>query len=294
MENILHRLQRGDVIVGDGAFGTMLMQRGLKRGEPPESYNLEKPDVLEEIATLYLQAGAEIVSTNTFGASPLRLQQFFLDGQMESINRNAVDAVRRAVQDKAYISASIGPSSKMIKPFGKTEAEEVYASFEHQLRVLLDAGVDMICIETMIDVVEAGLAIKAARSLDSTIPIMTTMTFGNTPRGYHTFMGTSVKKATEELEKAGANIIGSNCGNGMDNMVAIAREFRKHAHVPIAIQGNAGLPVAEGTTLVYPESPRFVADKTIELLDIGVQVIGGCCGTQPEHIQAIRRIVDSR
>ena len=212
MENILGRLKRGDVIVGDGALGTMLMQRGLKTGESPETYNLKKPEILEEIASLYLDAGSEIISTNTFGASPMRLQQFSLDKETEAINRSAVEAVRRAVRGKAYVSASVGPSAKMLKPHGNTEPEEIYASFHRQLSALLAAGIDMVCIETVMDLKEAALAIKAARSLDSKIPIMATVTFGKSPQGYFTLMGTSVKDAAEALEEAGADIIGSNCG----------------------------------------------------------------------------------
>jgi 5-methyltetrahydrofolate--homocysteine methyltransferase len=294
MENILNRLRRGDVIVGDGALGTMLMKRGLKHGDPPESYNLEKPHILEEIASLYLEAGAEIITTNSFGASPIRLQQFSLENEMELINRSAVEAVRRAVKDRAYVSGSVGPSSKFLKPLGNAEPEEVFSSFQRQMRALLDAGVDLICIETMLDLAEAELAIKAARSLDATIPIMATMTFSKTPQGFATFMGTSIKSAAAGLAKAGASIVGSNCGDGMDNMVGIAREFQKYAQVPIAIQGNAGLPITEGTDLIYPETPEFVAGKAAELLASGVQIIGGCCGTTPEHIRAIRRVVDSR
>jgi len=292
MENILERLRRGDAIVGDGALGTMLMQRGLKHGDPPEGFNLAKPNILEEIASLYLDAGAEIITTNTFGGSPLRLQQFSLDTQTEAINQAAVEAARRAVQDRAYISGSVGPSSRIIKPFGDTEPEEVFVSFQRQIRALLDAQVDMICIETMTDVAEAVLAIKAARSLDSKIAVMATMTFGVTPQGFLTLMGSSIQKAAAALEKAGADIVGSNCGDGMENMVGIAREFRKHSRLPVAIQGNAGLPVAEGTTLVYPETPKFVATKAMDLLQLGVQIIGGCCGTRPEHIRAIRQVVD--
>ncbi len=294
MENILERLRRGDVIVGDGALGTVLMQRGLKHGDPPEAYNLTRPYVLEEIASLYLEAGAEIVTTNSFGGSPLRLRQFFLEEKTEEINRNAVDAARRAVQDRAYVSASVGPSSRMLKPFGDTEPDEVFSSFRRQIQALIAAGADMICVETMTDVAEAVLAVQAARSLDSGIPVIATMTFSSTPQGFYTVMGSSVRNSVSELEKAGANIIGSNCGDGMEHMVRIARDFCECAHVPVAIQGNAGLPVAEGAALVYPETPEFVAEKAKELLKYGVQIIGGCCGTTPEHIKAIRKVVDTR
>jgi 5-methyltetrahydrofolate--homocysteine methyltransferase len=294
MENIVKRLHKGDVIVGDGAMGTLLMERGLKHGEPPESYNLTRPHILQEIASLYLDAGAEIITTNTFGASPLRLRQFSLENEFEAVNRNAVEAVRKAVGNKAYVSASIGPSARNIKPLGDTAPEEIIDSFKQQIKALLSAGIDMLCIETMTDVAEAVLAIQAARSLDAGIPIMTTVTFGKIPQGYFTMMGTSVADAAVQLVAAGADIVGSNCGNGAAEMVDIAREFKRHSKAPVVIQSNAGLPKTNGTELVYPETPDYLADKAVELLDLGVQIIGGCCGTGPEHIRAIRKAVDSR
>lgn len=293
MENILERLKRGGVIVGDGALGTMLMQRGLKSGEPPEKLNLEKPHILEEIASLYLDAGAEIITTNTFGASSLRLKQYSLEGEVEAINRSAVEAVRRAIRDRAYVSGSIGPTAQMIKPLGNTEPDTAYAAFQQQIRVLVAAGVDLICIETMIDVREATLAVKAARSVNAEIPVMATMTFGKKPQGYFTLMGTSVADAAEALEDAGANIVGSNCGDDMESMVGIAREFIKHSRVPVAIQGNAGLPIKTESGLVYPDTPEYVAGKAVEMLDAGIQIIGGCCGTTPDHIRAIRNAVNA-
>ncbi len=294
MENILERLRRGEVIVGDGALGTQLLQRGLKLGEPPEAYNLTKSYILEEIASLYLNAGAEIITTNTFGASPMRLQQFSLEKDMEKINRSAVEAVRKVAGQKAYVSGSVGPTARMIKPLGQTDPDEVLSAFQDQIGALLAAGADMICIETMTDLAEAILAVKAARSLNSKIPVMATMTFGKTPQGYFTIMGTSVKDAATALEKAGADIVGSNCGNGMENMVGIAREYLQSSRLPIAIQGNAGIPIATEKGFEYPETPDFVAGKAVELLSLGVQVIGGCCGTGPEHIRAIRKVVDAR
>ena len=149
MENILTRLQRGEIIVGDGALGTQLMQRGLKQGEPPETFNVERPQVIEEIARLYLDAGAEIIETNTFGASPLRLEQFELQNRMEELNRSAVEAVRRVVDNRAYIAGSVGPSAKKMKPLGTTKPETIFESFREQIRALLAAGIDLVCIETI-------------------------------------------------------------------------------------------------------------------------------------------------
>jgi 5-methyltetrahydrofolate--homocysteine methyltransferase len=293
MENILKRLQRGDVIVGDGALGTQLMQRGLKHGEPPEIFNVEKPQVIEEIAGLYLDAGAEIIETNTFGASPLRLEQFSLQKRMEELNRAAVEAVRRAVGDKAYIAGSVGPSAKNLEPLGDADPEQLFNNFAAQIRVLVAAGVDVICIETMMDLTEAVLAVEAACSVSAEIPVIATMTFNKTPRGFFTLMRNSIKDAADRLNNAGADIIGSNCGNGMESMVEIAREFRRHTKIPIIIQGNAGLPVKGENGLVYPETPEYMTGKAAELIDLGVQIIGGCCGTTPEHINAVRSLVDS-
>jgi 5-methyltetrahydrofolate--homocysteine methyltransferase len=292
MEDLRKRLRRGDVILGDGAWGTLLMQRGLKPGEPPEAINLSRPEDLEEIAALYLEAGAELITTNTFGGSPVRLQLHSLDDRTELVNRTAVEAARRAVGDRAYVSASVGPSGRLLKPYGDTEPQEVYAGFERQIRVLVAAGADLICVETMTDLKEATLALKAARTLAPAIPVMATMTFEETPRGFFTVMGVSVKKAAAGLEEAGADIIGSNCGNGLEAMIGIARVFKEHSSLPIAIQANAGLPVSQEGGLVYPETPDFFAGKAPELLALGVQIIGGCCGTTPDHICALRKVID--
>ena len=294
MENVLVRLNRGEVIVGDGAWGTLLMQRSLKSGDSPESVNLTQPEVIAEIASLYVDAGAEIVTTNTFGGSPLKLMLFSLQDRTEEINRSAVEEARRAVGKRAYVSASVGPTGRLLKPLGDIDPEEMRAGFDRQIAALLGAGADMICVETMTDLQEAVLAVKAARSQAPRIPIMATMTFEQNPRGFFTIMGVSVEKAVHGLEEAGSDIVGSNCGYGIETMTGIAREFRRVSSRPIAIQANAGLPVLRDGATLYPETPEFFADKAPDLLDAGVQIIGGCCGTGPDHIRALRRVVDAR
>ena len=291
MENILSRLRRGETIVGDGALGTQLIKRGLKHGEPPELFNIEKPQVIEDIAMQYFDAGAEILETNTFGASPLRLEQFSLAHRMEDLNRSAVEAIRRVVGERAYIAGSVGPSAKNLDPLGDAEPEQLFDNFTAQIRILVASGVDIICIETMMDVAEAVLAVKAARSVSTDIPIIATMTFNNTPRGFFTLMNNSVSDAAVMLKNAGADIVGSNCGDGMENMVGIAREFRQCSQLPVIIQGNAGLPTTGENGLVYPDTPEYMSGKVAELLKLGVQIVGGCCGTTPEHIRAIRSLV---
>ncbi|UCG91656.1 MAG: homocysteine S-methyltransferase family protein [candidate division WOR-3 bacterium] len=293
MKKFLERIEDGEVLVGDGAMGTMLMERGLKPGDPPESFNLTHPEIVQEIASLYLDAGADIIQTNTFGGSPLKLSFYGFEGKTEEINRNGVRAVRVAINDRAYISGSCGPSGKFLKPYGDIEPDEMYRNFERQVRALIDASVDIICIETMTDLHEITLAIEATKTISPDTPVMATMTFDATPRGFYTIMGVSIKDASRGLERAGANIIGSNCGNGIENMIKIAKEFKQYTDLPIVIQSNAGIPEIHGTTTIYPETPDFTAKKARDLLSIGVSIIGGCCGTTPEHIKALRAMVDA-
>ncbi|MCK4654472.1 MAG: homocysteine S-methyltransferase family protein, partial [Candidatus Cloacimonetes bacterium] len=255
--------------------------------------NLKNPEILEEIAKAYLDAGVDIIQTNTFGASPLKLSGYGLQNKTEEINRIAVERVKKVVGNKAYVSGSCGLSGKLLKPFGDTEPEDIYKSYERQIKAQISAGVDLVCIETMTDLNEAILAIKAAKSISPEIPIMATMTFDETPRGFYTIMGTNIENAVVELQKARADIIGSNCGNGIENMIIIAREFKKFSRLPIIIQSNAGLPELKNGEIFYSETPEFFREKAKDLINAGVSIIGGCCGTTPEHIQSIRKVVDN-
>jgi len=282
-------------LVADGAMGTMLFERGLAPGACPEAFNLDHPDLLEEIATLYLEAGADIIQTNTFGGSPLKLATYELQERAAEINSSAARAVKKAIGGRAYVSGSCGPTGTTLKPYGEADPGEVAVSFVQQTKALVDAGVDLLCIETMIDLTEAVLAVEAAQvatnGADRKIPVMATMTFDKIPRGFFTIMGVDIPTAARALEKSGADIIGSNCGNGIENMIEIAREFRAHTDLPIIIQSNAGLPQPRGGGVIYPETPEFMAEKAVELVEAGVSIIGGCCGTTPDHIRAIRNAV---
>ena len=270
------------------------MARGLKPGDSFEELNLTKPEVLAEIADLYIEAGAELITTNTFGGSPLNLASHELDDRTEEINRAAVEAIRSATEGRALISASVGPTGKILTPYGDTDPDEMAAGVDRQTSALIDAGADLICIETMMDLEEARLAVEAARRRSPSVPIIATMTFNATPRGFFTTMGNTVEQACSVLTDEGADLVGSNCGNGIDAMVELAREFAIHATVPIVIQSNAGLPENRGGELQYPESPEDLAARVGELMDLGVRIIGGCCGTGPDHIRAIRTAIDRR
>jgi len=293
MESLKTRVGRGEIVLADGAIGSLLLARGLERGAAPESLNLERPQVLEEIARLYLEAGAEIVQTNTFGASPLKLANYALADRAAEINAGAVRAVRKAVGDRAYVSASCGPSGRLLLPYGDTAENDMFDSFLQQMKALVGAGVDAVCVETMTDIREATLAVRAVRSLSADLTVMATMTFEATSRGFFTIMGVSVETACRELENAGADLVGSNCGNGSARMAAIAREFKKHAKRPLLIQPNAGVPELRRGQVLYPETPEFMAGMVGELLESGASVIGGCCGTTPDHIRAMRAALDA-
>ncbi len=293
MKNVIERLRAGEILVADGAMGTMLMNRGLKRGQCPESFNLKKSSILEEIAEAYFKAGAHIVQTNTFGASPLKLASYELEDDTEAINVNAVKAVRKIVGDRAYVSGSVGPTGRMLIPFGDVAPETMYGNFKRQIKALIESGVDIICVETMTDLQEAALAIKASKSIDSDIPVIGSITFDKTSRGFFTVMGVDIETAVDELESAKADIIGSNCGNGIDKMVEISREYRRFTEFPLSIQANAGIPVMKNGMLSYPETPEFMTKRIPDLIEAGVGIIGGCCGTTPEHIKSFRKLIDS-
>jgi len=280
--------------VADGAMGTLLFKWAtLEKGQPPEVLNLSHPEVLEKVAAAYLEAGAEIIQANTFGGSAPKLAYYGLDGQTEAVNRAAVEAVRRVVGEAAYVSASCGPSGQILKPYGDAEPETVRSGFERQFRGAVEGGIDVVCVETMTDLAEATLAVRAAKAVAPEIPVMATMTFDPSPRGFFTVFGVTPEAAAAGLTEAGADVVGSNCGNGIENMVQIARELRAHTDAPLLIQSNAGQPQERFGETVYDETPEFHAEKAKDLVAAGVQIIGGCCGTTPDHIRAIRESIKS-
>jgi 5-methyltetrahydrofolate--homocysteine methyltransferase len=294
LDPLLARLGRGEVIVGDGAWGTMLLERGLAAGRPPESWTLERPEVIAAIAREYVDAGAEIITTNTFGGSPWRLRQHGLGDRIEAINRIGVELALGAAGDRAYVAASVGPTGRLLKPFGEADPSEVEEGFARQVEALASGGARLFCIETMADIVEATLAVRAARRLSPGATVIATMTFGATPRGPFTVMGVPVAEAARRLEEAGADVVGANCGEGVDVMVEVARAFATHTRLPIAVRPNAGTPERRAGRLMYPDTPARFAARAHALLSAGVAIVGGCCGTTPAHITALAAQVRAR
>ena len=292
---LLDRLKVKKVLISDCAWGTMVQEMGLKPGQCPEEWNLSRAEQVESIPAANVRAGADLVLTNTFGGSRLVLKKKGMEDQVAAFNAaGAGISLRAARETGTIVAASIGPTGEFLAPLGVLNEKEMEAVFREQISSIVDAGVRVICVETMTAVEEAACAVRAALSAaqDQEIDIIATMTFDPTPNGYRTVMGVECRQAVEVLSEAGADILGSNCGNGIEQMVPIAAEFSRLTDKPILIQANAGLPVILDGKVVYRETPEVMAAWIKDLVDAGARIIGGCCGTRPEHISAIREAVD--
>ena len=290
MGKVLDKIAKGKVLVSDGAWGTFLHQKGLKADECPESWNLQRPADVLEIARSYVEAGADIVLTNSFGASPLKLEGYGLQAQTLELNRSAAELSIKAAGDRALVMGSMGPTGKMVM-MGEVSPQEVFKGFMEQAKGLADGGVDGIVIETMTDPEEARLAIEAVKKA-TTLDVGCTFTFSKNQDGvYRTMMGTDVEAYLEMALSAGADIIGANCGNGTAGMIEIVRVIRAiNPSIPVLVHANAGLPIYQDGKTVFPESADEMASQIDELVKAGANIVGGCCGTTPEHI---RKIVQS-
>ncbi len=280
------------ILVSDGAVGTELQKRGLATGACPEEFNISHPEVIEEIHRNYVAAGSDIVTTNSFGANRFRLKEYGLESRVKEFCRRAAELARVACHSETYIAGSIGPTGEILEPYGLGVKSLVQDAFREQAEGLAEGGVDMIVVETMMAIEEAELAVQAAKE-STGLGVAATMSFEVGPRGIRTMWGVDIPTAVQRLTDAGADIVGSNCGRGFDDMVKIIQEMRPLATKPILAQPNAGLPQwAEGKA-VYPEFPEMIKPKVEMLLRLGANIIGGCCGTTPEHIRIISEVVNS-
>lgn len=284
MHPTLEQLIAAGPVVTDGAWGTQLQQRGLPVGECPDAWNLSHPNRVEEVAKAYVDAGSRIILTNTFGANRFILARHNLSDRVPEINRAGVEISRRAAGGKARVFASMGPSGVMLM-MGEVSEEQLQAAFAEQARAMADAGADGIVVETMSDPAEACLAVKAAAGTG--LPVVACMTFDSGAKLDRTMMGTTPEQAAEQLLAAGADCVGSNCGQGIAGFVAICRRLRAASGRPVWIKANAGLPEIRDGETVYTQTPEQFAQYVPQLVEAGAAFIGGCCGTSPEFIRAV-------
>lgn len=287
MGALLNKIAEGRTLVSDGAWGTFLHLKGLKADECPESWNLSRPEEVLEIARSYVDAGADIILTNSFGGSPHKLQGYGLQDQAYELNKAAAEISRKAAGDRVLVLGSIGPTGIMVM-MGEVPPQEIFRGFMEQARGLADGGVDGIVVETMTDPEEARLAIEAVKKVCD-LDVACTFTFSKNQDGaYRTMMGTGIGDYLGMALSAGADVIGANCGNGTAGMIEIVREIRKlNRDIPVLVHANAGLPRYEDGTTVFPESPGEMAPQMKDLVAAGANLVGGCCGTTPEHIRQI-------
>ncbi len=295
MEKLWDRVNRREILISDGAMGTFLQVRGLQPGECPEFWCISHPEVVKAVAAAYIAAGSDLVETNSFGANAYKLKPYGVADKVDEINRAAVQLAKQAAPEWAYVAASVGPTGEIVEEEGGTAtADGLYQAFREQVVALEEGGADALCIETMLSLTEAVQAVRAAKD-HTKLPVICTFTFQADPEGYHTMMGVTPERAATEAVAAGADIVGANCGNGIVNMIDITRRMRAaQPHTPILIHANAGMPVLEGEKTVYKETPEFMASHVNELIKAGANIIGGCCGTTPDHIAAIARVVKAR
>ena len=271
----------------DGAMGTMLQEGGLKPGGCPELMNLEQPDVVQKIHEAYIEAGATMIETNTFGASALKLDHYGLEDRVKEINEAAVKIAREASKGRAKIVGSLGPTGRFIVPLGDLEFEDAYRAFYEQAKALANAGADYLLFETCIDIQEMRAGLLAAKDATN-LPIICQLSYSEDGR---TVTGTDPQTAAITLEALGADIIGVNCSLGPQELVPIVKTLAENCSVPISVLPNAGMPRLENGRTIFPMGPEEFASWGEKLVAAGATYLGGCCGTTPAHIKALAAAV---
>lgn len=287
MPSILEALKNGRVLISDGAWGTFLHQKGLGPEECPELWNVTHRGDVFAIAKSYIDAGADIILTNSFGGSPTKLKHYGLENRTFELNKAAAEISKEAAGKDKFVLGSIGPTGLVIM-MQEVPQEEIYEGFKIQADGLIKGGVDAVCIETFSEIDEAITAVKAVKDI-SDIEIICTFTFEKTADGkYKTMMGTTPTEMVNALKDSGISIIGTNCGNGFENMIDIVKEIRNSdSKTPVLVHANAGKPIFDEGKTVFPETPEMMALRVNELIKCGANIVGGCCGTTPDHIRAL-------
>lgn len=295
-ENFRDVLLRGERLVADGATGTNYQARGLARGQAPEEWLFQEPDKVTGLHRDFIQAGSNIILTNTFGGTAMRLTHAGLENDAARVNKRAVELARKAIlvtlrpSERAWVAGSIGPSGALLEPFGTLTREEAIAQFAAQAQALADGGVDLLIIETQFDLGEATAAYEGARSVTD-LPIIVSFSFD---MGTNTMMGLKAAQVAKEVTALGADLVGVNCGRSLDENFINLQEMRAATHLPIWMKPNAGLPrMTDDDVAIYDVTPDMMGEAAARWLEAGAQIVGGCCGTSPQHLRAIAQAVEA-
>lgn len=287
--NISEELKKR-ILVIDGAMGTMLQENGLKAGECPELWNITHPEIVKKIHLSYLEAGADIILTNTFGANGVKLTKLKQHHQLAEMNKQAVKLAKEAIDSfkenhpvSVFLAGSIGPTGEILEPLGPLKNSEVYQGYKEQVEVMVSSGVDIIILETFYDLAEIKVALKAVKE-NSDLPVFASMSFDESQK---TIYGVTPERAVEELFEEEADGVGANCGSGPKLLYKIITRMRIITDAPLLVEPNAGIPYLENNKVVYPASPQEMAEYAEKFAQLKVNIIGGCCGTTPDHIKAI-------
>ncbi len=283
---LLERLERGDTIISDGATGSYLQEHGLEPGGCPEEFNVSHPDTIKEMAKRYFDAGSEMVLTNSFGGTKFMTKKYGFEDKVTEFNRLAAEHARSVAPPGAFVIGSVGPTGEFLEPLGPVSETEMYDAFVEQITALAEGGADGVVIETMTAIEEATLAVKAAKD-NTDLVVMSTMVYDPGPRGFFTMMGITPEVGVKKLREAGADVVGTNCGNGIERMIDIAKLMRAVDDGFMLVHSNAGIPAIINMEIVYPETPEYMAEHFKTLHGLGINILGGCCGTGPDHIKSL-------
>jgi len=288
--DILSRLCPPYVLVADGAIGTYLQAQGLPPGTPPELWNAEQPEMVRSMHEAYLAAGAQVLTTNTFGGNRLRLPEELHGHRVAELVTRGVQLAREAAGDVAWVAGSMGPTGRLIEPLGDVKCEEAEEAYAEQAALMAEAGADVILVETMSDVLEARAALRGARRATN-LPVFVTFSFDDTGR---TMMGATAEEVAREMQTLGAAATGANCGRGTNAVVVALQQMRRAVTIPLIAQPNAGMPRLEATgETIWDATPDEFAEAARTLIELGARMVGACCGSTPAHILAIRAAVDA-